>query len=174
MELPKRKSLRLQSYDYSQNGAYFITICTQNKKCILGDIGMDTGDIVGDGVLDIPFIMLSHYGKIVEQTILDIAKTYDDVEIPKYIIMPNHIHMIVHIENKKNGLSRTPTPTRANARIPSMVSTLKRFSNKKCGESIWQRSYHEHVIRNQTSYEEIWQYIDTNPIKWELDCYYTT
>ncbi|WP_317855107.1 transposase [Chakrabartyella piscis] len=191
MELPKRKQLRLQEYDYSQNGVYFVTICTHNKKCVLGDIETNT-DFVGDGVThrqrsgghcrwlclqsdeqDIPFVMLSQYGKIVEQTIQNMIDTYNDVEISKYVIMPNHIHMIIHIEQQlDNGLSRTPTPTRANQRIPSLVPTLKRFSNKKCSKSIWQRGYHDNVIRTQTSYEEIWQYIDTNPLKWELDKYH--
>ena len=65
----------------------------------------------------------------------------------------------------------TPSPT--NAIIPQFVSTLKRFSNKKIGGSIWQRSYHDHIIRNEQEYQKIWDYIDTNSLKWQDDCYHT-
>ncbi|MBQ2670853.1 MAG: transposase, partial [Clostridia bacterium] len=83
---------------------------------------------------------------------------------------PNHIHFIV-IANDNNGSSGTPTPT--NMVIPKLISTFKRFVNKKVGKQIWQRGYYDHIIRNSIDYERIWQYIDTNPIKWELDEYYT-
>ena len=82
--------------------------------------------------------------------------------------MPNHIHFLVHVE--ENGTSRTPSPT--NKTLPVLVSTIKRFSNKKCGIQLWQRSYHEHVIRNEQDYLEIWNYIDGNPSKWAEDRYY--
>ena len=143
---------------------YFITICTAEKKCILSRI-----NAVGGGVLDAPEPELSSYGKIVEKTILDIDRQYIDLSIDKYVIMPNHIHLLISVTD--GGASRTPPPTAANARIPGMVSTLKRFTNKACGTTLWQRSYHDHIIRNKKDYLEIWQYIDENPAKWTDDCY---
>ena len=103
--------------------------------------------------------------------LLSIAKTYNDVSIDKYIIMPNHIHMIV-ILSPKDGPSRTPAPT--NMRLPFLISTLKRFTNRAAGISLWQRSFYDHVIRNEADYLRIWRYIDTNPAKWAEDEYYTT
>lgn len=153
---------RLKYYDYSQNGAYFITICTKNRLNMLCDI-------VGGGVLDAPLVTLSTYGIIVNKTINEINRTYHHINIDKYVIMPNHIHFIVIIDDN-NGSSMTPTPT--NMVIPKLVSTFKRFVNKMVGDQIWQRGYYDHIIRNSVDYEHIWQYIDTNPIKWELDEYY--
>ena len=160
-ELPVRKNIRLRDYDYSQAGYYFITICVKDKHEMLGRIA------VGDGVLDVPFIQLSEYGKITDKHISSINSHYNHIEIQKYVIMPNHIHMIVVVEC---GTSRTPSPT--NSTIPSLVSTLKRFVNKDCGFNMWQRSYHDHIIRNKEEYHRIQKYIDENPAKWESDCYF--
>ena len=129
--LPKRKPNRLQEYDYSSDGVYFVTICTQNKDCILGRI-------VGGGVLDAPKIELSKYGKAVDEQIALMNSMYDNVIIEKYVIMPNHIHLLIRIENKsESGTSRTPSPT--NSVIAMFVSTFKRFTNKNAGEKLWQR-----------------------------------
>lgn len=157
MALPERKRLRLRDYDYSQNGAYFLTICAEGKKKMFGKI-------VGDGVLDVPQIKLSRIGKAIEKRIFLINMTYDDITIEKYVIMPNHIHLLVMVGNE-NANSAAMS-------IPSVVSTLKRFVNKDVGFNVWQRSYHDHVVRCERDYEEIWQYINDNPIRWESDCYY--
>ena len=163
--LPKRKPNRLQGYDYSSNGVYFVTICTQNKDCILGRI-------VGGGVLDAPKIELSKYGKAVDEQIALMNSMYDNVIIEKYVIMPNHIHLLIRIENKSDsGSSRTPTPT--NSVIAMFVSTLKRFTNKNAGEKLWQRSYYDHIVRNENEYLKIWEYINSNAQKWQNDKYYT-
>ena len=175
MDLPKRKRIRLQSYDYSAPGAYFVTVCTQNRRCILSDI------VVGDGVLDVPNVRLSPYGEIVAETLREIEKTYSWLSLDHYVIMPNHIHLLLRIEengpsgtpaptNMDNGPSGTPAPT--NKTLPKLISTFKRFTNRRCGMQLWQRSYHEHVIRGESDYREIWEYIDTNPAKWAEDRYY--
>lgn len=166
-----RKQNRLPFYDYSQNGAYFVTICTKDRSYILGEV-------VRGGVLDAPQMILSEYGAIVDETIKEINNTYTHLQIDKYAIMPNHIHMIVIICTDDRGTSGTPSLTNgskshANAKIPMLVSTLKRFTNKKCGISLWHRSFHDHIIRDESDYQRIWQYIDTNPEKWECDCYYS-
>ena len=123
--LQKRKPNRLQGYDYSSNGVYFVTICTQNKECVLSRI-------VGDGVLDVPKIELSKYGKAVDEQIALMNSMYDNVTVEKYVIMPNHIHLLIRIENKsESGTSRTPSPT--NSVIAMFVSTFKRFTNKNAG-----------------------------------------
>ena len=163
--LPKRKPNRLQGYDYSSNGVYFVTICTQNKDCILGRI-------VGGGVLDAPKIELSKYGKAVDEQIALINSIYDNVIVEKYVIMPNHIHLLIRIENiSESGMSRAPSPT--NSVIAIFVSTLKRFTNKNAGEKIWQRSYYDHIVRNENEYLKIWEYINSNAQKWQNDKYYT-
>ncbi len=166
MELPKRKPTRLQNYDYSSDGGYFITICTHNRKCILSDI-------VGDGVYDIPQINLTEYGKILEKYIVFMSTKYDNISIDKYVIMPNHIHLIIKIENKSHiGMSQAPYPT-ANAIIPKFISLFKRYCNREIGNNIFQRSFHDHIIRGEQDYLKIWSYIDTNPQKWNEDKFYT-
>ena len=90
----------------------------------------------------------------------------------KYVIMPNHIHMILTVdETASGGTSKAPSPT--NARIPNFISTLKRFCHRDIGQKIFQRSYHDHVIRNEADYLEVWRYIDSNPARWQDDCFYT-
>jgi REP element-mobilizing transposase RayT len=162
MDLPKRKRIRLQSYDYSTPGAYFVTVCTQNRRCILSDI------VVGDGVLDVPQARLTSSGMCVRDTLLEIEQHYKWLSLDHYVIMPNHIHLLLRIES--NGPSGTLAPT--NETLPKLISTFKRFTNRRCGAQLWQRSYHEHVIRNENDYREIWEYIVHNPIKWAEDRYY--
>ena len=166
MDLPKRKNNRLQNYDYRQNGAYFITICTKDRKPILSNID------VGTGVLDCPKIQLSNYGEIADKYINQLNDFYNNISVDKYVVMPDHIHLIVRIHN---GQSRTPVPTdksinidNKNSVVAKFVSTFKRFSNKAYGKNIWQARYYDHVIRNQMDYDEIWQYIENNPAKWLL------
>ena len=177
MNYPKRKPLRLLEYDYSTPGGYFVTICTENRRRILSEV------VVGDGVLDVPLVRLSPYGKIVEETLHEIVEHHDWLTVDKYVIMPNHIHLLLRIQ--ADGTSRTPSPTyrdsdgtsrpqfSANDRLPKLISTFKRFTNRRSGCELWQRSYHEHVIRNENDYREIWEYIDENPMKWAQDRYYT-
>ncbi len=162
MNLPKRKPTRLKGYDYSEKGAYFITICTHNRKCLLSNI-------VGDGVLDVPQNELTSYGQIAEKNINQLNEFYNYISVDKYVIMPNHIHLLLSITDS-DGTSRTPSPT--GSIIPKFISTFKRFCNKECAENLWQRSYHDHIIRDEEDYRKIWEYIDTNEIKWETDCFY--
>ena len=159
-ELTKRKNIRLKKFDYNSCGAYFITICTQNHAQILCDI-------VGDGAFDVPTTALTDIGKIVDKYILS-TNNIPSVTVDKYVIMPNHIHMILIIEN--SGTSKAPSPT--NNLISHSVSTLKRFINKEIGYNIFQRSFYDHVIRDEADYIKICEYIDTNPIKWKEDKYY--
>ena len=157
----KRKNIRLKNYDYSEPGAYFITICTDKRRRILSKI-------VGVDVLDDPRVELTAYGKIVDKYINQLNDFYENISVEQYVIMPNHIHMILFVRD--GGSSRTSTPTvRQHSIVPTVVSTLKRFCNKEIGDNIWQRYYYDHVIRDKRDYEEISKYIYENPLKWQFD-----
>lgn len=150
-----RKSNRLKGYDYSQNGAYFVTVCTKNRKNILSRI-------VGGDAYIAPEISLSSYGKVAEKYLLGIKGLH------KYVIMPNHIHMIIFICNEE-GTMRASSPTQD---IPQLIKSFKILVTKELGVSIWQRSFHDHIIRDDADYEMIWEYIDNNPLKWKEDRFY--
>ena len=161
MDLPKRKPNRLPEYAYSSPGIYFITICTQGKQRILANI-------VGGGALDAPQTQLTNTGKIVEKHILSSNKI-PNIQVDKYVIMPNHIHLLLMV-TETSGPPKASAPT--TAIIPHFVSTFKRFCHREIGTRIFQRSYHDHIIRNRQDYLKIWEYIDNNPAKWEEDCFY--
>ena len=164
MELPNRKSMRLKEYDYSTPGAYFVTICTQGKQKILSTI-------VGGGAFDAPIVTLTKIGEVARKYILS-GNRIPGVTVDKFVIMPNHIHLILVIEETAvSGTSRAPSPT--NAAIPHFVSTFKRLCHREIGEPIFQRAYYDHVIRSDADYREIWEYIDTNPDKWTQDRFYS-
>ena len=146
MSLQTRKNNRLEDYDYGQSGAYFITICTRNRKKILSNI-------VGDDAHIVP----KAYGSVVEKYIRNVK------EIEKYVIMPDHIHMIIRLGN---GTMRASSPTK---NIPSIVRSIKILTTKEIGKPIFQRSYYDHIIRNQDDYNEIWEYIENNPKSWRIN-----
>ena len=154
--------MRLTGYDYSQCGAYFLTICARDKAPLFGRI-------VGAGVLDGPLPALSPLGEIVRDRLEEMNRVYTDVHIAHYVIMPNHIHLLLVLDPAQ-GPSGTPAPT--NARVPRFVSTLKRMTDRTSGHSLWQRSYHDHIIRSDADYLDHWNYIDANPAKWSEDEYY--
>jgi REP element-mobilizing transposase RayT len=155
MNLSKRKQIRIKNYDYSKNGAYFITICTANKEKILWS--NRRGELCSPAN-----IQLSNLGKIVDSEIEKLNFVYDAVNVDKYCIMPNHIHFIISIKADKNGRTQF-APT-----ISRVVKQFKGSITKQIGKPIWQKSFYEHTIRNQTDYNEIWEYIENNPLKWIL------
>ena len=160
-ELPKRKPLRLREFDYSIPGAYFITIGTQDKKQVLSRI-------VGGDVPDAPNkVELLPFGQIADKYINQLHRFYNDVKVDRYVIMPNHIHMILFV--LENGASRTSPPTRQHSAVSRFVSTLKRFCNKEYGESIWQRGFHDHIIRDREDHGKHLRYIAENPLYWHTD-----
>ena len=161
-ERKNRKTTRLQGVDYSGAGLYFITMCTIEKRCILSRI-------VGTGVLDGPQIELTPYGKVANKYLLQLNDFYDHISVENYVIMPNHIHLLLWVKDGSSGPSRTPVPTLQNSTVSQFVSTFKRFSNKECGDKLWQSRSYDHIIRNQADYEAHWRYIDENPIRWMQD-----
>ena len=162
MSLPQRKPTRLPGYDYSTPGAYFITICTYHRRCILSEI------TVGADAPGGPENNLTHSGRVVEKYILSTGNI-PGLHVDKYVIMPNHVHLLITVE-ETGGPPRASAPTAAS--VPNAVSALKRLVNREKGENIWQRSYHDHVIRGERDYLEIWNYSDTNPARWREDCFY--
>ena len=162
MELPKRKPNRLSSYDYNREGAYFITICTKDRKCLLSEI-------VGDAAPGVPDNHLTEIGNIVDKYILS-GNQMERITVVKYVIMPNHIHLLLTVDMDHSGTPRAASPTKAI--IPRFVAALKRLTNQELGYDLFQRSYHDHIIRGQQDYLKIWNYIEGNPSKWEEDCFY--
>ena len=182
-ELLQRKRLRLKNFDYSSAGAYFVTICTKDRKRILSNIIKPS---VGVGALDdplngflnepqIPQIQLTEIGKVTEKYLLS-SENVPGVKIDRYVVLPDHIHVIIFLypdeyASHKDGSSRAPTPT--NEMLPHIVSTFKRFCNKEIGNNIFQRGYIEHIIRDREDYETRAKYICENPIRWYYDKLYT-
>ena len=158
MEFPKRKKTRLPEFDYSGSGAYFVTICTQDRRCMLSRV------TVGEGLAP-PALCLTAIGQCVEEEIHAVTKRYESVRIDNYVIMPNHVHLIVSICEQTGGASPSPT-------LADIIRVIKSVSSHRCPELKWQRSYYEHVIRSERDYLEIWNYIDGNPAKWTDDKYY--
>ena len=152
-DLPKRKSIRIENYDYSVPGAYFITVCTANREKIFWNA-------VGADIIRPQNVPLSPVGIIAEQGILQIADHYENVTIDKYCIMPDHIHFILHMKPTLDGrIISAPT-------VSTVVGSMKRWVSRQVGHPIWQKSYYDHGIRNQHDYTEILEYIENNPMKY--------
>lgn len=161
-KLPQRKHTRLKHFDYSSCGAYFITICTHNRQCILSRIN------VGGDVPDAPqCVDLLPFGVIADRYIQQLNEFYDEITIDQYVIMPNHIHILLIVSY--NGASGTSHPTKQHSIVSKFVSTFKRFCNKEYGNNIWQTSFYDHIIRNKEDYQEIVKYIYQNPMQWYFD-----
>ena len=149
MPFYSRKATRIPNFDYSSCNYYFITICTHEKKCIFGSP-----------------TQLNPLGIIAKKHILQIPFHYKTVLIDKYVVMPNHIHMILVLNGDDN-----PSITQIIGQFKSGVTKEIRETYPEL--QIWQRSFHDHVIRDQAGYEKIWLYIEGNPQCWEKDCFYT-
>jgi len=158
----QRKNIRLKDYDYSQAGCYFVTICVKDKHELLGNV-------VGRDAPGAPYMQLSEYGEVIRKEIENTNSFYNEVSIDKFAVMPNHVHILLSIQNE-NGAPRASRPT--TALIPRIVAMLKKKTNKIYGFNMWQTSYHDHVVRGQSDYRTKWRYIDQNPARWAEDEYY--
>ena len=147
-DLPKRKPIRIENYDYSTPEAYFITICVNDRKPILWNVGAATCRP-----------NLSKIGSVVEMAILQIPEHYSAVSVDKYCVMPDHIHMILSINTDENG-RQIAAPT-----VSTVVGHMKRWVSMQIGRSIWQKSFIDRVIRNEKGYQAVGEYIENNPIK---------
>lgn len=155
----KRRPNRLARYDYSAPGAYFVTLCTRDRACVLGSV-------VGASMARPPEVVLTEYGKAVRHAILSIPAHYPNVGVDHYVIMPNHVHLLLRIGDADGRAMLAPTVSR-------MVQQMKGYVTKVVGRALWQRSYYDHVVRGRRDYEAIWRYIDTNPARWVRDRFYT-
>ena len=155
MELPVRKHPRLDEYDYSQNGYYFITICVKDRRKILSNISF-----VGRDAHIPPKVILTDIGTIVDEYIGNINKAYNNIAVDSYVIMPDHIHLLVSIDEFSAGGMKASRPT-----LNTVVRSLKTMVTKKIGYSIWQSSYYDHIIRNKEDLFETRKYIENNPIR---------
>ena len=215
MNEPKRKQIRLSYYDYNSVGAYFVTICTHEKRRILSDVTV--------GALhEAPAasVRLTPAGEIVRRVLETLPQRFPDLRIDHSVIMPNHIHLLLRITGER-ALREAPLQTRADSSeslvgavherpvqgevtgrtipgesddcysralreaplqdkrslLSKAVGFLKMNSSKQIhliepDLKVWQRSFYEHVIRNEHDYREIWRYIEGNPGKWTEDKYY--
>ena len=160
--IPKRKRNRLDNYDYSSCGAYFLTICTANRENYFWDA---VGAVIGrPQIIEHPQdVILSPCGKIVEIAINNISLMYPALSVEHYVIMPDHIHLLLIICSDENGRPMT-APT-----ISWVVNQLKGNVTKRIGRSIWQKSFYDHIIRNKKDYDKHVKYIYENPMNWQFD-----
>ena len=171
--LPRRKHPRLKRYDYSTPGAYFITICTQNRRCLLSHI-------VGRGLAPAE-IQYTPYGQIAKNQLLSLEQRYPSLKIGQYVIMPNHIHAILLLEDTAGAAVSPTTMGTAGAAVSptimDIVCAYKSLTTRECKkvqpiDKLFQTSFYEHVIRGPEDYDEIAEYIVNNPKQWELDRLY--
>ena len=151
----QRKRIRLPDYDYSSPGYYFVTFCTKDRVQILGRIA-------SGNEFKPPEMVLNRFGEAVRSCIEEIPAHYPSIQVVKYVVMPNHVHLILTFSSENTG----------NPALSTVIQQLKRAVSVRTGKAFWQPRYYEHVIRDENEFLEIWKYIDTNPIKWELDKYY--
>lgn len=172
MTSPHRQSVRLPDYDYSQPGAYFITVVTHGRRCLFGEV------LEGE-------VRLSAVGELAAECWRDIPVHFPRVELGTYVIMPNHIHGILILGDRqvsdsprRGTIYRAPTQERfqkpVTGSVPTIVRTYKaavtRLVGSKIGRSsLWHRNYYEHVIRDDDEHQLIHEYIETNPLTWSSD-----
>ena len=166
--LPKRKPLRMSHYDYSAPGAYFLTFCTHNRKPFLSRI-------VG-AIHESPQTQLTDCGRIVQE-IIENLPDHLPVTIDQFVIMPNHIHLIAAITEEDMQRAIRESPLRSRSVMSKLIGYIKMNGSKairrRCGDmTVWQRGYYDHVIRNKEDYLALAEYIQTNPLRWELDKLY--
>lgn len=166
--LPHRRSVRLPDYDYGQAGAYFVTICTHKRRCMLGEV-------IGERAV------LNDAGRTVEEEWLRTAQLRSNVALDQFVIMPNHVHGIIWIIGQKAGTARrAPTGERFGRPVTNSLATIVRMFKssaarrinelrKTPGAPAWQRGYHEHVIRGEKDLNALREYVLNNPLQWALD-----
>ena len=160
-----RRSIRLKEYDYTQPGAYFVTIVAGERLCIFGEI------VGGD-------VQLSQMGEIACKEWERLPHRFKHLRLDEFIVMPNHVHGIIVLDGLSDvGAGLRPAPTIVNRYgLPEIIRAFKAFSSRRINElrgtpgtQIWQRNYYEHVIRNEYDLSEIREYIVRNPMKWDFD-----
>ena len=164
---PKRKNTRLTEFDYNTDGAYFITVCTHDRKSTLARV-------VG-AIHESPETKLTEYGKILDEVINNIP-SHLSVTVDRYVIMPNHFHVMLIVHDTR---AIRESPLRSNRSVISKTMGYIKMNTSKIihqryntNEPLWQRGFYDHIIRNQEDFEKHIDYICNNPIKWEFDKLY--
>ena len=162
MDLPKRKSIRYKNFDYTKCGSYFITISTKNREYLFWDMKKvyqtkQTNEL--EHIINSEFLPLNSVGKIIEKNLMIWQNTYENVKIENFVIMPNHIHLIVSILGSESG-NKNPDVSR-------MVAQFKAQVTKELGVSVWQKSYYDHIIANEKDFNNCFDYIESNPYIFE-------
>lgn len=165
----QRKSLRLQDYDYSSEGAYFVTICTQHRQCLFGEVRDDT-------------MHLSAFGKIAHNELEKLPGYWNTLDVDFFVVMPNHVHLIVCLHSVGAAFLPPAAPD-AQKRVPTLgqiIGSYKAGVTRRIREFVqepeyivWQSRYHDHIIRNETSLNDIRKYILHNPQMWLNDVFFT-
>lgn len=175
-ELPNRRSVRFPDYDYTQPGAYFITIVTLNRACIFGE--------VSEGM-----VLLTPLGNIVAYEWQRLNIRFAHIQLGEWVVMPNHLHGIINLIDRHPGISFAKETNKENDRsshesfgvpikgsIPTIIRSFKSSVTRRYQEisrnhlgKIWHRNYYEHIIRNENDLKRIHEYIEDNPRKWEED-----
>lgn len=158
MDLKTRKPNRLKGFDYSSDGLYFITVCAKNRSNIFSKITVGRDDLIP------PQTELLNTGEILDKYIHSVNTKYENVEITDYVIMPNHFHLIIKINN---GTVEAPCPT-----VSTVIKGIKGLTTREIGFSVFQNSFYDHIIRDEEDYLTKARYISENPAKWQKDKYY--
>jgi len=164
MDLPQRKKIRIDGYDYSSRGAYFITICVSDRHALLWDSGT--------GIIDVDNPPLSQYGVVAEKSIRQISTHHQQVVVDKYCIMPDHVHLIVFIlpDGGNHIIKLEPQKSvSCAATISTVIGSMKRWVSKQIGFSLWQKSFHDQILWSDQEYRDVWRYIDENPLHFMED-----
>lgn len=164
-----RRSLRLPEYDYSQLGAYFVTVCTHNRQALFGDV------VAGE-------MELKACGRIVVEEWFKTGRLRPRIRLDAFVVMPNHVHGIIVIADGRGTLQRAPTKTvekfgqPTSDSLPTIVRLFKSATTTRInrwrgrpGVAVWQRNYYEHIIRDEAEWGRIREYIETNPANWAED-----
>ena len=162
-----RRSIRLREYDYANPNWYYVTICTNDKRCVFSNVNYGK-------------LVLNKFGKVAKEEWLRTKTIRPNIELDYYIIMPNHIHGIIIIESRgvmhyaptKKFASPSQTLGSIVRGFKSSVTKRINMMNRTSDKKLWQRNYYEHIIRNEQDLFRIRKYIQLNPLRWELDEYY--
>ncbi len=150
-----RKRNRIPGFDYSSANIYLLTVCTDRFQCMFGVVSSEG---------DTPNTILSPLGELVEEAILGISSIYPNVTVDAYSILPNHLHLLLRLDH--TDAPNSPT-------VGRIIQQMKGYVTKAFGKSVWEKSYHDRVIRSEQAYEDAWNYVIYNPAKWETDEYFT-
>lgn len=150
-----RKLPRLSGFDYSSENYYFVTICTRNRKCLFGDVGN-----------------LNELGMLAERELRSIPEHFPEVRVDRYVIMPNHIYAVIVIGCTDHEERSRPFPTLSQVVGLYKSGVTRLWRQHVPGAEIWQKSFHDHILRRDDGYLNVIRYMEENPLKWETDKYY--